>query len=287
MNNSSRIVRWGIYLNIFLVLLKGISGWYGHSEALLADALESGGDILSSTLVLLGVMYASRPPDKNHPYGHGRAEALLTILLVLFLVTSAGVMIYRNISALYLPHPAPEMFTLWILGVTIVVKEVFFRIAGNVAKQESSTLVQSDAFHHRSDAITSLAALVGVTLAVLLGEKFVYADNYAALFACAIILYNAYKLLRPALGELMDEDTFGEMISEMRSVAMTIEGVVSTEKCHVRKNGASYFVDMHINVDPEISVAKGHSIAHKVQDAIREKLPGVASVLIHVEPSGS
>lgn len=273
----------GIVANIVLAFLKAYSGFTGHSQALIADAMESTGDVFASVLVLIGLSFAAQPADKNHPYGHGKAEALFTFVVVVFLVTGALVIAYQSILNIRTPHELPSAYTLWVLAITIVVKEVFFRVVRSAGKKMDSTLMKSDAWHHRSDAITSLAAFVGILLAIWLGKGYEAADDWAALLACCIILYTAYTLFRPALGEIMDEHVYDEMVEAIRNAAHNVSGVRGTEKCHVRKSGDSYFADLHINVDPDISVRDGHTIAHSVESACR-KINSKLSVIIHVEP---
>jgi cation diffusion facilitator family transporter len=250
---ATKLVWWGIALNIVLAVMKGLSGYFGHSEALLADAVESTSDVFSSSLVLLGLRYTARPADDNHPYGHGRAETLFTFIVVAFLLVSTCVIAYRSVINLYTPHELPEKFTLIILGVTIVSKELFFRITSRAAKHANSQLILSDAWHHRSDAITSLAALAGISIALFLGKGYESADDYAALLACVVIIYNAYKLFRPALGEVMDEQVYQELIDKIRATATKMDGVQGTEKCYVRKSGQTYYVDLHIIMCRRIS----------------------------------
>lgn len=283
-NQAKQIIWYGIALNVVLAVLKGLSGIYGHSEALIADAVESTSDVFASSLVLFGLSYAARPADENHPYGHGRAEPLFTFVVVAFLLVSTTVIVYRSIVNLFTPHEVPEAYTLWILGITIVVKETYFRITTKIAKDADSALVKGDAWHHRSDALTSFAAFIGILVALIFGKGYESADDYAALLACGVIIYNAYKLFRPALGEIMDEQVYPDLIKEIRKVTMTVPGVHGTEKCFVRKSGFSHYVDLHINVDGNCSVQKGHDIAHEVQDTIIRTMPQVAQVLIHVEP---
>lgn len=282
--NAQRVIWYGIAINVVLAIAKALSGIYGHSEALIADAIESTSDVFASGMVLFGLAYAARPADENHPYGHGRAEPLFTFGVVGFLLVSASVLAYRSVYNIFNPNELPEAHTLWMLGITIVVKEVYFRITKKVAKDANSALVEGDAWHHRSDALTSATAFIGITVTLIFGKKFGAADDIAALVTCVVIIYNAYKLLRPALGEIMDEQVHTELIKDIRDVAKTIPGVLGTEKCYVRKSGFAHYVDLHINVDGECSVKKGHDIAHEVQDAIIKKLPQIAQVLIHVEP---
>ncbi|MCF4101513.1 cation diffusion facilitator family transporter [Gillisia sp. M10.2A] len=271
--------------NALLAIIKGIAGVFGNSYALIADAIESTTDVFSSLLVLLGLKYASRPADDNHPYGHGKAEPLITFAIVGFLVVSATVIAYESIQHIRTPHKVPKPYTLIVLGAIVIIKEIFYRVVARRGEQTKSTALKADAWHHRSDAITSLMAFVGISIALFMGKGYETADDWAALFASGFILYNAYLILRPALGEVMDEHMYDDMILDIREVAEQVEGVKETEKCYVRKTGMTYHVDLHIGVNSEISVKEGHFIAHKVKDELLAKIPEIADVLIHVEPS--
>lgn len=283
-SKAARIIWYGIGLNIILAILKAVSGFFGHSEALIADAVESTSDVFASSLVLFGLTYAAKPADDNHPYGHGRAEPLFTFVVVAFLLISSSVIIYRSVINILTPHQLPASYTLWVLGLTIAAKEIFFRISSRVAKEANSLLVHGDAWHHRSDALTSLAAFAGILFAIWMGKGYESADDYAALLACGVIVYNAYKLFRPALGEIMDEQIHHDLVVQIRKSAMKISGVKGTEKCFVRKSGVFHYVDLHISVESSRTVKEGHDIAHEVQRQIMKDIPQVAQVLIHVEP---
>lgn len=270
--------------NIVLALVKGLTGYFGNSYALIADAIESTSDIFSSMLVLFGIKYSSKPADKNHPYGHGRAEPLVTFLVVGILVASAIVIIYESIKNIRTPHQLPKPYTLIVLGIIILIKEIFYRFVTRRSKATHSTSLKADAWHHRSDAITSLAAFIGISIALIFGNGYETADDWAALIAAVIILYNAYLIFRPALGEIMDEHLYDDLIEEIRTIAKQVDGVVDTEKCLVRKAGMQYHVDLHMTVKGDITVTKGHEIAHHLKDTLQRKLPQLAEVLIHVEP---
>lgn len=270
--------------NALLAIVKALTGIFGNSYALIADAIESTTDVFSSTLVLLGLKYSSKPPDENHPYGHGKAEPLITFLVVGFLVVSATVIAYESINHIKTPHSSPEPYTLVVLALIIIIKEIFYRIVSKKSKETKSTSLKADAWHHRSDAITSLMAFIGISIALVMGEGYENADDYAALFASGFILYNAYLILRPALGEVMDEHMYDDMISDIREISEAVPGVVETEKCYVRKTGMTFLVDLHIAVDAQISVKEGHDIAHNVKNQILDTLPEIIDVLIHVEP---
>ncbi len=271
--------------NAALAIIKGLAGFFGNSYALIADAIESTTDILSSCLVLFGLKYANRPADKNHPYGHGRAEPLVTFIVVGFLITSATIIAYESIQNIKTPHELPKMWTLLVIIPLIVWKEISFQLVIKKAKETNSSALKADAWHHRSDAITSVAALIGITIALYLGKGYEAADDWAALFASGFIMYNSYKIFRPALGEIMDEHMYDDLIEEIRNVAITVDGVKGTEKCFIRKTGMKYHVDLHAIVDGNISVKNGHDIAHILKDTLRSQIPVLGHVLIHVEPN--
>ncbi|GAA4733534.1 cation diffusion facilitator family transporter [Flavisolibacter ginsenosidimutans] len=280
-----RTTYWSMAANAGLATIKGAAGFFGNSYALIADAIESTVDIFSSFLVLIGIRYANRPADKNHPYGHGRIEPLVTFLVTGFLVMSATVIAYESIHNIRTPHELPKVWTLFILAGIIVWKEISFRMVLKRAKEINSSSLKADAWHHRSDAITSVSAFIGISIALLLGKGYETADDWAALFAAGFILYNSYLIFRPALGEIMDEHYYDDLVSEIRTVALTVEGVRGTEKCFVRKAGMKYHIDLHATVNGEITVREGHNIAHHLKDTLRERLPQLGHVLIHVEPA--
>jgi cation diffusion facilitator family transporter len=271
--------------NTFLAALKWIAGFFGNSYALIADAIESTADIFASFLVLFGLKYANRPADENHPYGHGRIEPLITFLVVGFLLFSAIFIAHESIINIQTPHQLPRPFTLFVLGGIIIWKEISYRIVIKQSKLTNSSSLKADAWHHRSDAITSIAAFIGISVALLLGKGYEAADDWAALFASGFILYNSYLIFRPALGEIMDEHVYDDVIDSIRSISKNVEGIVTTEKCFIRKAGMYYHVDLHAVVDGAISVKQGHEIAHLLKDTLREKIPQIGHVLIHIEPA--
>ncbi|MEP7322231.1 MAG: cation diffusion facilitator family transporter [Saprospiraceae bacterium] len=279
-----RTTYFSIIGNTLLALLKGFAGIFGNSYALIADAIESTTDIFASLLVLFGLKYANRPADKNHPYGHGRAEPLITFLVVGFLIMSATVIAYESIIHIRTPHQLPKSWTLLILGPLIIWKEISFRIVLKKSKETNSSSLQADAWHHRSDAITSIAAFIGISIALYFGQGYETADDWAALFASAFIFYNSYNIFRPALGEIMDENVYDDLIQDIRTVSLTVQGVEGTEKCFIRKAGMKFHVDLHANVHADISVKEGHHIAHQLKDKLQEEIPQLGHILIHIEP---
>ncbi|RFC54717.1 cation diffusion facilitator family transporter [Brumimicrobium aurantiacum] len=288
MNNEQTAIRttyFSIIGNTTLALIKGLAGFLGNSYALIADAIESTTDIFASLLVLLGFKYAKRPADENHPYGHGKIEPLITFGVVTFLVVSATIIAYESIQNIQTPHKIPKSWTLIVLGLIIVWKEISFQIVIRKSKQTNSSSLKADAWHHRSDAITSVTAFIGISIAIIFGNGYETADDWAALFASAFILYNSYLILRPALGEVMDEQLYDDLILEIREKSIEVKGVLDTEKCFIRKSGMKYHVDLHAIVNSEITVKSGHDIAHKLKDYLREEIPNLGHVLIHIEPN--
>jgi cation diffusion facilitator family transporter len=270
--------------NTCLALIKGLAGFFGNSYALIADAIESTTDIFASFLVLFGIKYSNRPADKNHPYGHGRAEPLITFIVVGFLVISATIIAYESVLNIQTPHELPKSWTLYVLGAIIIWKEYSFRLVIRRSIETNSSSLRADAWHHRSDAITSVAAFIGISMALLLGKGYESADDWAALFASAFILFNAYLIFRPALGEIMDEHLYDDLIENIRDVSLQVEGIIDTEKCYIRKAGMKYHVDLHAIVDGTITVKEGHDLAHNLKDSLKEKIPELGHILIHVEP---
>ncbi|TAH40576.1 MAG: cation transporter [Bacteroidetes bacterium] len=288
MTNEQTAIRttyFSIAGNACLAVIKGLAGFFGNSYALIADAIESTTDIFASFLVLFGLKYSSRPADKNHPYGHGRAEPLVTFIVVGFLITSATIIAYESIKNIRTPHELPKVWTLFILIPLILWKEVSFRLVMRKAKETNSSSLKADAWHHRSDAITSIAALFGISIALFFGKGYETADDWAALFASGLILYNSYKIFRPALGEIMDEHLYDDLVADIRKVSLTVEGVMATEKCFIRKAGIQFHVDLHAKVESTISVRQGHEIAHRLKDTLRNDIPQLGHVLIHIEPN--
>ncbi|MBL9172571.1 MAG: cation transporter, partial [Verrucomicrobiales bacterium] len=270
--------------NLALAAGKLAGGVLGHSQALVADAVESLADIVSSVIVWRGLVVAARPPDDDHPYGHGKAESIATAIIATLLLMAAvgiGVSATREI---FQPHQPPHPWTLAVLLGVVVIKESLFRIVARAGRETGSSAVSSDAWHHRSDAITSFAAAIGITAAWIGGPSWAAADDVAAVFAAGIIGWNGWRLLRPALLDLMDTTPDPAITAEIRRLAESVAGVTNVEKVLVRRMGWELLADMHVRVAPEMTVAAAHVIAHRVKDRIRNARPAVRDVLIHIEP---
>ena len=274
----------GILVNGALAIAKLLGGIIGNSYALIADGVESMTDIFSSFVVWHGISVAIQPPDSDHPYGHGKAEPLAAAFVSLTLLAAATGIAIEAVREIFTPHHTPKAFTIWLLLIVIVIKESLYRFVFKVGIQLTSTAVRTDAWHHRSDAITSAAAAIGIGIALWGGSGYEAADDWAALFASSIIAFNGLRLLRPALEELMDASPSEEMQDQISKIARGCKGVLAVEKVLARKTGFSYWVDMHIDVDRNITVEQAHDIAHEVKDIIRVRIPKIAEVSIHVEP---
>lgn len=278
----------GLLASVLLAAGKLVAGIVGHSSALVADAVESFADTVGSVVVLQGLRVASRPPDNDHPYGYGKAEALAALAVGAMLLVAAGVIVLKAVEEMTTPHAAPAPWTLLVLVIVIAVKEMLFRVVLKNAEEFASDAAKADAWHHRSDAVTSAAAFIGVAVAIWgprwLGmPRLVLADEVAAMIASVVIVITGVRLMRPSMRELLDRSS-QEMSDRVRAAARTVEGVVLVEKVHTRKSGRGYCVDMHLHVDPEMSVRDAHSLAGRVKGHVRAAIPSVAHVLIHVEP---
>jgi cation diffusion facilitator family transporter len=277
-----------IYLSIAgsigLAIIKWLAGVLGNSHALIADAIESTTDVFSSLLVLFGIKFSSKPADKNHPYGHGKAEPVAVFFVVGFLVVSAFVIIINSIKNISMPRTPPESWTLLLLALIIAWKEISYRLVLKKSKETGSPSLKADAWHHRSDAITSVAAFIGIGMSLVLGQGYEHADDWVALLAAGFILYNSYLIFRPALGEIMDEHSYGDLEKEIRKVAEEVPEITRIGKCFIRKAGTQYHIDLHAGVDAGMTVKRGHEISRRFERILKEKIENIDNVLIYIEP---
>ncbi len=278
----------GLCASVLLATGKFVAGVTGHSSALIADAMESLADTIGSIVVWHGLRVADRPPDEKHPYGYGKAEAIAALSVGGLLIVAAGIIVARAIREMMMPHSAPAPWTLAVLLGVIMVKETLFRLVLRGAEALESDAARADAWHHRADAITSVAAVIGVSVAIwgpqlLNAPRLVLADEAAAIVASGIIVFTAIGLMRPSIRELLDATT-PELARQVAQVASAVEGVRLIEKVLARKSGSGYHIDMHVHVEPEMSVRDSHALAGKVKAVVRELCPRVRQVLIHIEP---
>ncbi len=284
----SRNTLIGLAASVALASIKMAAGVFGHSSALIADAVESLADTVGSLVVWQSLRVADRPADREHPYGHGKAEALATLFVGGLLFVAAGVIVIRAIDDIRTPHSSPAPWTLIVLIAVIAIKEVLFRIVLKGATQHASDAAKADAWHHRSDAITSAAAFFGVSIAIastrwLNMPSLVLADEVAAIIASVIIVATGVNLVRPAFHELLD-GSMPEIAAKVGITAATVEGVRLIEKCNARKSGRGYHVDMHVQVDRDLPTHAAHALGGKVRAYVRSVHPEVRDVLIHIEP---
>jgi cation diffusion facilitator family transporter len=281
---GARVALFGMIVNSIFAVAKILGGFLGHAYVLIADGIESGLDVAGSFVIWSGLKVASRPPDASHPYGHGKAEPIAAMIVAVGVVAAAVGLAIQSVREIFLPHHAPAPYTLVILVVVIVIKETLFRYVNRIGRDIDSTAVQTDAWHHRSDALTSAAAFIGISTTLVGGKRWQSADDWAAIFACAVIATNGLRLLRPAFYEIMDTAP-RKIVESVCSVASSVPGVIEVEKCRARKMGLDFYVDLHVGVDGSISVHEGHEIAHQVKSAIQESDPRIADVLVHIEPA--
>lgn len=274
----------GIAANAALAGIKIAAGIVGNTYALIADGFESTLDIFGSLVIWFGLKVAAEPPDEDHPYGHGKAEPVATIVVSLVLIGAAIGLAVQSVREILTPHHTPAPFTLVVLLVVVIVKEILFRKMHHAGTTLESGAVKSDAWHHRSDAVTSAAAFVGISIALAGGPGWESADDWAALLACGFIAWNGWKLLKPAMYETMDAAPPQELVENVRAIAAGVPGVSALDQCLIRKSGLEFFVDLHVGVDAELTVREGHRIAHEVRNAVRAANPSIADVLVHIEP---
>jgi cation diffusion facilitator family transporter len=291
MNHSSQLatqaqstIRYSIVVNLILSVVKFAAGILGNSFALIADAAESWVDFASSFLVWLGLKTAALPPDKNHPYGHGKAEPLSAMFVAVFMFSVACFIVYEAIQHIITPHESPRAWTIIVIVGVLITKEVLYRFMKKNAKKFKSNALSAEAVHQRTDSITSLAALLGIVISLVAGEGYAAADDWASLLAAYFILQQAFKVGKTSISELMDEAQPEEIVNDIRKTAIEVEGVIRINACFVRKMGFEWFVDIHIGLDGNQSVYDGHGVAHSVVDRIKEKFPQVYDVLTHIEP---
>ena len=282
---GARVALLGLVINVVLASVKIVAGVLGHAYVLIADGMESALDVAGSIVLWGGLTVAARPPDRTHPYGHGKAEPIAALVVAICVLAAAIGLAIESVREILTPHHRPAPFTLAVLVVVVVIKEFLFRYVNRIGRDLESTAVQTDAWHHRSDALTSAAAFIGISLALLGGERWRSADDWAALFACAVIAANGVRLALPAFQEIMDTAPTGKIVGSILAVANSVPGVVEVEKCYARKMGVDYYVDLHVGVDGNISVHEGHHIAHRVKSAIQQSDSRIADVLVHVEPA--
>jgi cation diffusion facilitator family transporter len=266
--------------------VKVIAGVAGHSYALVADGVESLLDIASSLAVWGSLKIAMTDPNKRFPYGYGKVEPLAGLAIAAGLIVVAAVLSVQSIHEIRSPHETPAPYTLVVLVLVVAVKELLFRWLVRTGREIESRAIENDAWHHRSDALTSLAAFIGISIALWGGQGYESADDWAALAACGVIAFNGVLLLRSALADVLDAAPSGATLERIREIAASVNGVAGIDDCRARKSGLGWLVDIHVEVDGKLPVTEGHRIAHEVKDALLAGDVGVLDALVHIEPSG-
>jgi cation diffusion facilitator family transporter len=279
-----RVVLLGIIVNALLAIIKITAGVLGNSYALIADGIESTTDIFSSVIVWSGLKIASKPPDKNHPYGHGKAEAVSAMVVSLLLLAAAVLIVINSYHEIVMPHHAPAPFTLLVLVLVIITKEILFRTVFKVGTDIESTSLRTDAWHHRSDAITSAAAFIGISVALIMGPGYESADDYGAIVASILIVINGLRMLKYSLSDIMDEAPSADMKNKIINIVETIPGVKNVDDVKIRKSGLYYLVDLNIQVSGDLSVFEGHELSEMVNDSLKNSNLSIQQVMVHTEP---
>jgi cation diffusion facilitator family transporter len=271
-------------INACLAIVKLVAGIVGNTYALVADAIESTADIFASLIVWSGLRVATRDPNEEYPFGYGKAESVAAIAVAMMLLAAAVGISFEAVREIRTPHKTPAPWTLLVLVGVLLIKFVLFRRVRSIGEEAHSTAVRADAWHHLSDAITSAAAFVGITIALWGGPGWEQADDWAALFASVVIFYNGILLMRPAIHDLMDRMPGIEIVEPVRHAASSVAGVLAVEKLSARKAGMVYYVDIHVQANPEMSLHDAHELSGAVKSAIRLRVPKIAGVLVHMEP---
>ncbi|MEC5128015.1 cation diffusion facilitator family transporter [Verrucomicrobiales bacterium BCK34] len=279
-----RATVWGIVASTVLAVVKVAAGVLGHSYALVADGVESMLDIMSSMVVWGSLRIASQPATEDYPYGFGKAEPLAALVVATALLGASVGIAIQSLVEIRTPHHLPSPFTLVVLIFVILAKESMFRVLYQIGGKIGSKAMQTDAWHHRSDSLTSVAALIGISIALFAGEGFESADDWAALFASGVVAFNGGRLFRNALREILDVSPPPETVGRIVKIARSVPEVLGLDKCRLRTSGLVMFVDIHVIVDGSLSVSEGHRIAHEVKDALLASGLGIRDVAVHIEP---
>lgn len=271
-------------INLILMIVKIVTGMVGNSYALIADGIESASDILVSLITWIGFSLSLRPADQNHPYGHGKIESLAGMFSGMALLAAAVVIGFQSIQEILTPHHSPKWFTLPVLLAVVATKEILARRISRLSEQSDSRALEGDAWHHRADAMTSAATAIGITVALIGGSQYAAADDWAALAACGIIVFNGCRIIQRSFHENIDGRIDGQINEDIRNFSSDVEGVYAIEKCLIRKSGIFYFAEVHLQVDPHCSVTIGHTIAHQFKERVILHIPAIRDIVIHVEP---
>jgi cation diffusion facilitator family transporter len=285
MQIGPRIALIGMLVSGALAVLKIVTGHMAYSTSVLADGFESAADVLASGTILLALTLAAKPADSNHPYGHGRIETLAGLLLGFVLFCAGMAISFHSISAVGDVKRPPASYAVWPLLISIGAKLFMMRYKHSTARRILSAALMADAINDGIDALSGVAALIAVSLTLFDPVRFLRADHYGAFIVGFIVMFTGVRVVRETGMQLMDTMPDPTLMRLIREVASTVPGVDGVEKCYARKTGLKYHVDLHLEVDPDMTVRDSHDIAQRVRERIREELSWVADVLVHVEPA--
>jgi cation diffusion facilitator family transporter len=285
MQIAQRVAITGMLVSGSLAVIKIAAGLAGHSTAVVADGFESAADVLASGFVLFGLIVAARPADEDHPYGHGRFEIIIGLLIGLVLIGGGFLISYGSLKGIGEQHAPLSSFVVWPLILSLVAKTGLATMKFRYGRRLGSAALTADAWNDAMDTISAIAALFAVALTLSDPARFADADHYGGSVVGMIVLFAGLRVTRETSLQLMDTMPADAMIGQIRAAALTVEGVRGVEKCYARKTGMKYHVDLHLEVDPEMTVRRSHGLGHDVRERIMDRLPWVADVLVHVEPA--
>jgi cation diffusion facilitator family transporter len=285
MQTGQRVAVTGMLVSAALAAMKIVAGMSGHSTAVVADGLESASDVIASGFVLFGLTLAAKPADENHPYGHGRVETLTGLLIGVVLLAGGAAISWSSISRVGQPHEHLASFVIWPLVISLAAKTGLATLKFRYGRKLGSEALIADAWNDAMDTISAIAALAAVGLTLSDSVRFAEADRYGGFVVGLIVVSAGIRVVRETTMQLIDTMPDAQLIHQIREAAAAVEGVRGVEKCFARKTGFKYHVDLHLEVDPDMTVRRSHQLAHEVQLHIREHLAWVADVLVHVEPA--
>lgn len=281
---SRRVAVTSMLVNGGLAIAKIATGIVGNSSAVVSDGVESGADVLASGLVFVGLVIAAKPPDEQHPYGHGRVETLSALVVGLMLVISGSLISARSLEHAWEPQPVPAAYALWPVAASIVIKSVLSFTKRRYSRKLRSSALEADAWNDTVDILSGATAFVGLGLTLLNPVRFAAADHIGGSLVGLIVIFLGVRVVRDTTLQLMDTMPDAQSMDRIRNVALSVPGARGIEKCYARKTGLQWHVDLHLEVDPELSVYESHEIATQVRIKVKETLDWVADVLVHVEP---
>jgi cation diffusion facilitator family transporter len=285
MQIGQRVAVTGMLVSGALAVIKIVAGVSGHSTAVVADGLESAADVIASGFVLFGLTLAAKPADDNHPYGHGRVETLTGLLIGLVLLVGGALISWNSIRRVGQPHEPLAAFVVWPLLISLAAKAGLASLKFRYGRKLQSDALTADAWNDATDTISAIAALIAVGLTLRDSVRFAEADRYGGFVVGLIVIAAGIRVTRETAMQLMDTMPDARLIGQIREAAFAVPGVRGVEKCFARKTGFKYHVDLHLEVDPEMTVRRSHELAQAVRVHIRERLDWVADVLVHVEPA--